>query len=183
MSKAEQKIIRKAAAGDRMAFRELVLEHSHAMYRLAWRLTCDNGAADDIVQEAFIKAWRNIGNFRMQSSFRSWLHRITVNAAMDYLRKQARHNRVETGELEWETIEHGSVTPRPDVQIDVQAQTQAAMMNLSETERTVLMLRHFEGHSIKEIANILDLTTGACKQAVFRAVKKMRIELRPLVTT
>jgi RNA polymerase sigma-70 factor (ECF subfamily) len=183
MSKAEQKIVRKAAAGDRMAFRELVLEHSHAMYRLAWRLTCDNSAADDIVQEAFIKAWRNIGNFKMQSSFRSWLHRITVNAAMDYLRKQARHNRFETRELEWETIEHGSVTPRPDVQIDVREQTQAAMMNLSETERAVLLLRHFEGHSIKEIANILDLTTGACKQAVFRAVKKMRIELRPLVTT
>ena len=183
MSKAEQKTVRKAAAGDRIAFRELVLEHSHAMYRLAWRLTCDNSAADDIVQEAFIKAWRNLGNFKMQSSFRSWLHRITVNAAMDYLRKQARHNRVEARELEWETIEHGSVTPRPDVQIDVRAQTRAAMMNLSETERAALMLRHFEGHSIKEIARILDMTTDACKQAIFRAVKKMRIELRPLVTT
>jgi len=183
MSNTEQKTVRKAAAGDRVAFRELVLEHSHAMYRLAWRLTCDDSAADDIVQEAFIKAWRNIGNFKMQSSFRSWLHRITVNAAMDYLRKQSRLSRFETGELEWETIEHGSTTPRPDVQIDIKAQTQAAMMNLSETERAALMLRHFEGHSIKEIANILDLTTSACKQAVFRAVKKMRIELNPLVTT
>ena len=57
------------------------------------------------------------------------------------------------------------------------------MMNLSETERAALKLRHFEGHSIKEIARILDMTTDACKQAVFRAVKKMRIELRPLVTT
>jgi RNA polymerase sigma-70 factor (ECF subfamily) len=57
------------------------------------------------------------------------------------------------------------------------------MMNLSETERSALMLKHFEGHSIKEIAQILDLTTGACKQTIFRAVKKMRIELRPLVTT
>jgi RNA polymerase sigma-70 factor (ECF subfamily) len=183
INKAEEKIVRKAAAGDRMAFRELVLEHSHAMYRLAWRLTCDNSAADDIVQEAFIKAWRNIGDFRMQSSFRSWLHRITVNASMDYLRKQARHKRIETDELEWETTEYGSVTPKPDVQIDLQKQTQAAMMNLSETERSALMLRHFEGHSIKEIAKMLDLTTGACKQTVFRAVKKMRIELRPLVTT
>jgi RNA polymerase sigma-70 factor (ECF subfamily) len=183
MSEAEQKTIRKAAAGDRMAFRELVLEHSHAMFRLAWRLTCDDSAADDIVQEAFIKAWRNIGDFRMQSSFRSWLHRITVNAAMDYLRKQARHKKHEAGELEWETLEHGSVTPKPDVQIDVRTQTRAAMKNLSETERTALMLRHFEGHSIDEIARILDLTTGACKQTVFRAVKKMRVQLRPLVTT
>ena len=183
MSKTEQEIVRKAAAGDRMAFRELVLEHSHAMFRLAWRLTCDGSAADDIVQEAFIKAWRSIGDFRMQSSFRSWIYRITVNASMDYLRKNIRHKHVELEEPGWETIEHGSVTPNPDVQIDLSTQTQAAMMNLSETERTVLMLRHFEGHSIKEIANILNLTTGACKQAVFRAVKKMRIELRPLVTT
>jgi len=57
------------------------------------------------------------------------------------------------------------------------------MLNLSETERSALMLRHFEGHSIKEIATILDLSTNACKQAVFRAVKKMRIELGPLVAT
>ena len=150
-----------------MAFRELVLEHSHAMFRLAWRLTCDNSAADDIVQEAFIKAWRNIADFRMQSSFRSWLHRITVNASMDYLRKQARHKRIETEELEWETIEHGSLNPQPDVQIDIRTQTQAAMMNLSETERTALMLRHFEGHSIKEIANILNLTTAPANRPYF----------------
>lgn len=183
MTKTEQKTVRKAAAGDRVAFRELVLEHSHAMFRLAWRLTGDEAAAEDIVQEAFIKAWRKLGDFRMQSSFRSWLHRITVNAAMDYHRKQARHKAHESGELEWETIEHGSVTPRPDVQIDVRSRTQAAMMQLSETERAALMLRHFEGHSIRDIAGILGLTTGACKQAIFRAVKKMRIELKPLVTT
>jgi len=183
MSKTEQKIVRRAATGDRMAFRELVLEHSHAMFRLAWRLTCDSSAADDIVQEAFIKAWRNIGNFKMQSSFRSWIYRITVNASMDYLRKNARHRHEETQEPGWETIEHGSINPDPDLQIDVSTQTQAAMMSLSEAERAALMLRHFEGYSVKEIARILDLTTSACKQTIFRAVKKMRIELTPLVTT
>jgi RNA polymerase sigma-70 factor (ECF subfamily) len=183
MSQTEEKIVRKAAAGDRLAFRELVLDHSQAMFRLAWRLAGDHEAADDIVQEAFIKAWRNIGNFRMQSSFRSWLHRITVNSAMDYLRKQSRQRQHESPELEWESIEHGSITPQPGLQIDVRQQTRAAMMNLSETERAALMLRHFEGHSIQEVASILELTTGACKQAIFRAVKKMRVELKPLVTT
>jgi len=183
MTNTEQQIVRRAAAGDRTAFRELVLEHSHAMFRLAWRLTCDESVADDIVQEAFIKAWRKIGDFRMQSSFRSWLHRITVNTAMDHLRSQAARNRHETHEPDWERLQAGSTTSRADVQIDIRAQTQAAMMNLSDTERSALMLRHFEGHSINEIANILDLTTGACKQTIFRAVKKMRIELRPLVAT
>lgn len=169
-------------AGDRLAFRQLVLDNSHAMFRLAWRLTCDESAAEDIVQESFIKAWRKIGDFRMQSSFRSWLHRITVNTTMDYLRKQANRKQFEAEESGWVQKTHGSPAPRHDLQIDIRSRTQAAMMNLSETERMALMLRHFEGHSINEIAQILDLTTGACKQAIFRAVKKMRVELRPLVT-
>lgn len=166
-----------------MAFRELVMDHSHAMFRLAWRLTSDESAAEDIVQEAFIKAWRKIGDFRMQSSFRSWLHRITVNTAMDHLRKQAKRKRFEIEEPEWEPAQNTADIPNPSVQIDIRRQTEAAMMNLSETERSALLLRHFEGHSIKEIAHIMEMTNGACKQTVFRAVRKMRIALRPLVTT
>lgn len=181
MSQYEQKIIRKAVAGDRMAFRELVLEHSHAMFRLAWRLTCDESAAEDIVQEAFIKAWRNIGTFKMESGFRTWLHRITVNAGMDYLRKQSSRRRFESAEPEWEKIPEKGEAPRADVQIDIRAQTEVAMMELSDIERSALLLRHYEGHSIDEIAQILELTTSGSKQAVFRAVKKMRIALRPLV--
>ena len=183
MGQTEQKIIRKAAAGDRVAFRELVLEHSHAMFRLAWRLTSDESAAEDIVQEAFIKAWRKLGSFRMESSFKSWLHRITVNTAMDYLRKQSRRKQFETEEPEWETHFQASQTPTHDTQIDIRKQTEAAMMDLSEIERSALLLKHFEGHSINEIAQILEITTGACKQTIFRAVKKMRIALRPLVAT
>lgn len=183
MANSEQQTVKKAAAGDRVAFRELVLKHSHAMFRLAWRLTADESLAEDVVQDAFIKAWQKIGDFRLQSSFRTWLHRITVNTAMDQLRKQSRHDRMEASEPDWSQLAEGAVTPRHDVQIDIQACTQAAMSNLSDTERTALTLRHFEGHSIKEIAQILDLTTNACKQTIFRAVKKMRVELQPLVAT
>ena len=176
-------MIRKAAAGDRMAFRELVLENSHAMFRLAWRMTSDESAAEDVVQEAFIKAWRNIGNFRMESSFRSWLHRITVNTAMDYLRKQNRRQKLETHEPDWERMDQASQPSRADVQIDIRTQTQAALLKLSDMERAALILRHFEGHSIKEISRTLDLSANACKQTIFRAVKKMRVELQPLVAT
>ncbi len=166
-----------------MAFRELVLEHSHAMFRLAWRLSSDESAAEDIVQEAFIKAWKNIGHFRMESSFKSWLHRITVNTAMDYLRKHVRRKQFETEEPEWETADQVGVTVDTGTQIDISTQTQAAMMDLSEAERTALLLKHYEGHSIQEVARIMEITTGACKQNIFRAVKKMRIALRPLVAT
>ena len=112
MGETEQKTISDAARGDRMAFRQLVLDHSHAMFRVAWRLCNDESIAEDIVQEAFIKAWRKIGDFRMQSSFRSWLHRITVNTAMDYLRKQSRRRQFETEEPEFETIAQGRTAPR-----------------------------------------------------------------------
>lgn len=183
MVQTEQKIIRKAVAGDRSAFRKLVLEHSHAMFRLAWRLTSDESTAEDVVQEAFIKAWRNIGNFRMESSFKSWLHRITVNTAMDHMRKLVRRGEFETEERGWESADLSVETPDTGTQLDISTQTQAAMMNLSNTERTALLLKHYEGHSIQEIAQIMDITTGACKQNIFRAVKKMRIALRPLVTT
>lgn len=183
MNDTTQKIIRKAVAGDRLAFRELVLENSHAMFRLAWRMTSDESAAEDIVQDAFIKAWRKIGTFRMESSFRSWLHRITVNTAMDHLRKRNKRRKIETEDPDWERVPQASEPARTDVQIDIRTQTQAAMMKLSETERAALMLRHFEGHSINEIARALNLSAGACKQTIFRAVKKMRIELQPLVAT
>ncbi len=170
-------------AGDRLAFRELVLDHSQAMFRLAWRLAGEQAAADDIVQEAFIKAWQKIDRFRMESSFRSWISRITVNTAMDYLRKQARHAAHTAEEPHWDRSAAGAETPRPDRQIDIQSQAHAAMMKLSDKERAALMLRHHEGHTIEEIAQMLDLTTNACKQTIFRAVRKMRHELAPLVTT
>ena len=164
-----------------MAFRQLVLEHSRAMYRVAWRLVYDDALAEDIVQEAFIKAWKNLEGFRMESSFRSWLQRITVNAAMDMLRKQSRRNQFEVEAPEFETIDHAA-TPKTDVRIDISSSARAAMQKLSDTERAALMLRHYEGHSIREIAQMLELTSDACKQTIFRAVKKMRIELQPLVT-
>ena len=182
MGEEEQKIISAAARGDRMAFRQLVLDNSRAMFRVAWRLCNDEAIAEDIVQESFIKAWKKIGDFRMQSSFRSWLHRITVNTAMDYLRKQARRNQFETEEPAFETVEMAEL-PRHDVQIDIQAQAGAAMQSLSDTERAALMLRHHEGHSIREIAQILELTNDASKQTIFRAVQKMRIALQPLMST
>ena len=183
MSEKEQKIIRQAARGDRMAFRTLVLEHSHAMFRLAWRLTCDEGAAEDVVQDAFIKAYRKIGDFNQQSSFGTWLHRITVNTAMDYLRKQQTRKRFETPEPDWESIEQATRNDCPGETEDIRRHTVAAMQQLTEMERTALTLRHFEGHSIKEICEILQINSNACKQAIFRAVKKMRIALEPLVTT
>ena len=94
---------------------------------------------------------------------------------MDHLRKQARVKQHESAQPGLEQLAVGASSPKHDIQIDVQVQTKAAMMKLSETERVALMLRHFEGHSIKEISQILDMSATACKQAILTAGTKLDI--------
>lgn len=180
MSESDHNRARRAAAGDRAAFHALVVDHSPVLFRVAWRLMRDEGAAEDVVQEALIKAWNKLPDFRGDASFRSWATRITVNTAMDQLRKQGRRRQHETESLPNapEAADEGAL--QPDRQIDLSRQTAAAMEQLSDRERAALMLRHYEGHSISEIAQMLEITTGACKQTIFRAVRKMRVALAPL---
>lgn len=163
-----------------MAFRTLVLDNSAAMFRLAFRLTCNAHAAEDVVQEAFIKAFQKLDGFNLDASFSTWMHRITVNTAMDYLRRERTRDKYESEAAERQPDRH---VERPDRETDISRETLAAMSSLTDLERAALTLRHFEGHSIAEIAEMLDLTSNACKQAIFRAVRKMRVALKPLVTT
>ena len=117
-------------------------------------------------------------------TYKAWEH-LEVGRrayAMDLLRKQSRRSHFETELPDWSPETEGVHTPRPDRQLDISRETAAAMEQLSEKERTALLLRHYEGHSINEIAEILDMTANACKQTIFRAVRKMRIALSPLVT-
>ena len=162
-----------------MAFRSLVLDHSAAMFRLAWRFTGNAHAAEDVVQEAFIKAHQKLAEFNREASFATWMHRITVNTAMDYLRREQTRSRYEAEAAERQPDRAWDDHAQRE---DVQEQTLAAMRDLTDLERAAFTLRHFEGHSIAEIAGMLGMTANACKQAIFRAVKKMRIALEPLVT-
>lgn len=102
---------------------------------------------------------------------------------MDYLRKRSRRNQFEMEEPEWDVSIYAPQQSCEETQLDIRQQTQTAMMDLSDVERSALMLKHFEGYSIDEISQMLEITTGACKQTIFRAVKKMRIALQPLVAT
>ena len=102
---------------------------------------------------------------------------------MDYLRKQQTKKRFEAPEPDWESVQVRAQNDCPGEREDIRRHTVAAMQQLTEMERTALTLRHFEGHSIKEICEILEINSNACKQAIFRAVKKMRTALEPLVMT
>ena len=174
----DPELIHRAAAGDQSAFKAIVESHSHMVFRLAYRLTQDESAAEDVVQESFIKVFRKLKQFKFQSSLHSWIHRITVNTAMDYLRRQ-RHLEINTEPTALPEPEGNSSQLCAAEQDEIQQRTHQLLTQLSPLERAALSLRHFEGYSIKEIAQALKLGDSACKQAIFRAVKKLRLALEP----
>jgi RNA polymerase sigma-70 factor (ECF subfamily) len=175
-----------ARDGDTQAFQALVERHSRAVYRLAHRMTGTSQDAEDVVQETFLKAYRQLGRFESRANFATWLHRIAVNCAIDLIRSRAyRESGRDAVDLEYgseEQMETKQASPeRLMLSAEVQARVGAAMDALSQMERAAFVLRHFEGHSIEEISSALGLKTNATKHSIFRAVKKMRVALEPLV--
>jgi RNA polymerase sigma-70 factor, ECF subfamily len=168
-------------------FRALVERHSRSIFRLAYRMTGNEHDAEDVVQETFIRAYRRMSQFENRADLGSWLYRIGVNCALDYLRSRQRH----AGGRE--SIEGIAATssqalrakdPSPDrilLSGEVQRAVSAALAELTPRERAAFVLRHFEGSAIEEIARILNVRPNAAKHTVFRAVKKLRKALAPLV--
>jgi RNA polymerase sigma-70 factor (ECF subfamily) len=186
MEHIETIVVERAREGDADAFRELVESYSAKLFRLAWRITGDEQSAEDAVQETFLRAYRSLDRFDARSQFGTWLHRIAVNAALDLARKQQRHR---DRREDWPAETAGdeplpSPDPGPDriaLSLEVERAVRSGMAELSAMERTAFVLRHFEGRSIAEICEQLGLGASAGKQAIFRAVKKLRRVLEPLV--
>jgi RNA polymerase sigma-70 factor (ECF subfamily) len=178
-------------AGDRDAFGVLVERHSRNVFRLAYRMTGNKHDAEDVVQETFLRAYRHLGQFGARSNFGTWLYRVTVNCALDLLRKRERQDKglIPGGEPEAEGADPlaGVAAPGPTPERlllgkEVQRQMESALAGLSGRERAAFVLRHFEGKSIEEIGRILGLRTSATKNTVFRAVKKLRQTLQPVAS-
>ena len=182
-----------ARGGDSEAFRTLVERHSRAVYRLAHRMTGNPSDAEDVVQETFLKAYKQLGRFESRANFSTWLHRIAVNCSIDLIRsrphREAGHDSAdleamggtEGGKDGGEERQH---TPeRLMLSTEVQDRINTAMSTLSHRERAAFVLRHFEGNSIEDISRSLGLKTNATKHSIFRAVKKMRAALEPFVAT
>jgi RNA polymerase sigma-70 factor (ECF subfamily) len=176
-----------ARGGDSEAFRALVERHSRAVYRLAHRMTGNPSDAEDVVQETFLRAYRQLSRFESRANFGTWLHRIAVNCSIDLIRsrphREAAHD---ASDLEQfgaaEAADAGRPSPeRLALSTEVQERINGAMRALSQMERAAFMLRHFEGQSIEEISRALGLKPNATKHSIFRAVRKMRGALGPLV--
>ncbi len=187
MTQTDTAAVALARGGDSEAFRSLVERHSRAVYRLAYRMTGSPQDAEDVVQETFLKAYKQLGRFESRANFGTWLHRIAVNSSIDLIRSRPRR---ETGHDTADLEQFGAASEYRDgsgtsperlmLSTEVQERIAAAMGSLSAMERGAFVLRHFEGRTIEEISASLGLKTNAAKHSIFRAVRKMRAALEPL---
>jgi RNA polymerase sigma-70 factor, ECF subfamily len=176
--------VAKARGGDEEAFRLLVERHGRSVYRLAFRMTGKAEDAEDVVQETFVRAYRQLGRFEARSNFATWLYRIGFNCSIDYMRARPHRESAETHET-LELLSHETGAPSMDDLVyagEIGERVQKALEELSPQERAAFLMRHYQGCSIEEICTALDVKTNAAKHSIFRAVKKMRVALRPLMS-
>lgn len=183
--------VSRARAGDADAFRVLVERHSRSLFRLAFRMTGNQQDAEDVVQESFLRAYKQLAKFDERASFGTWLYRIAANCSLDLVRSRKRRSEhlaapPELGaEAEDPVVSLPSTSPSPErmaLSTEVRDRVAEAMNDLSPTERTAFVLRHFEGMRMEEVSRVLDCQPGAAKHSVFRAVQKLRRALEPIAS-
>jgi RNA polymerase sigma-70 factor, ECF subfamily len=194
MELTDRAVVDEVLAGKHDSFRVLVDRHGRKVFGLAYRMTGNEHDADEVVQETFLRCYKRLDSFEARSTFSTWLYRIASNCALDLLakRKQDKMHIVETDAREDDanpeerTLDFASPQPGPErmlLSAELRERVASAMKRLTDVERTAFVLRHFEGRSIGEIGDVLKVREEAVKNTIFRAVKKMRTELEPLIAT
>ncbi len=184
-------LIRAAQRGENSAFEELVRQYDSAVLRLALHLTRSEQDAQDIYQEAFLKAYRSVGNFRFECSFYTWLYRIVTNLCLDHLRKkQVRKEDApvvtdpdgeEYSVLDQVSDDRAGANPERDLMArELGTRINAALAKLSARERMVFELKHYQGLKLRTIGDILQTTEETAKNTLFRATQKLRVALAPM---
>ena len=185
MDERDPSVVARARDGDRDAFRALVELHSRYIYSLAHRMTGNAQDAEDVVQEAWLKAHKQLSRFEARADFRTWMHRITVNCSIDLIRaRRHREDAHDPADLEQGPLsERGAEAQPTPERIDGEradfGSRNEALGLLTALERAAFTLRHVEGMSIEEVGEKLGMKTSATKHSIFRAVKKMRAALEP----
>ena len=173
-------------AGDHAAFQALVEQHSLSLFRVAFRMTGSESDAEEIVQETFLRAYQQRKSFEARSNVGTWLYRIAVNGSIDLLRKRKRHDAhlepLDSDAPSAPVLSLASNSPAADRLVysaQLAKRVSGVLERLSSIERAAFVLRHYEELSTEQIAESLGLSSNAAKQAVFRAVQKMRKALEP----
>jgi RNA polymerase sigma-70 factor (ECF subfamily) len=187
MERSDAAAVAQARAGDSGAFGVLVERHSRNLFRLAYRMTGNEPDAEDVVQETFLRAYRQLHGFDERARFSTWLYRIATNCSLDLIRARRRRNEQPQPANAEDRDELRSLPapgPMPDRQAwssEVRGQVESALNELSAMERAAFVLRHFEGMCIEEVGRTLGVQCGAAKHSIFRAVQKLRRALEPVV--
>ena len=189
MEENDSKIVRAVLSGDKDAYGALVARHSQLVFRVAFRITGDEADADEIVQEAFMRGYQRLESFESRSEFGTWIYRIAVNCALNMVNKRKSGTTYQIGEdadpsqQQVQVADNAAGPERTLLSREIEALQATAMRDLTATERTAFILRHMEDCSTSEIAEALSIAPNAAKQAVFRAVQKLRRSLAPLRVT
>ena len=184
----DAELIREAQKGSRQAFDALVRQYDQAVLRLALHLTGSEQDAQDIHQEAFLKAYRHIGSFRFECSFYTWIYRIVTNLCLDLLRRRKTRREDPSVIVDATGEEHDTMInlsddramANPGRELDrkiLGEKIQKALATLTPRERTVFELKHYQGLRLRTIGEMLNTTEETAKNTLFRATRKLRTQL------
>lgn len=187
---SDARAVERTLTGERDAYRVLVERHSRNVFRMAYRMTGNKQDAEEVVQEAFLRAYQKLKQFEGQSNFGTWVYRIAANYGIDRMRQrnaeQSRRqmaSRPNEGGLEMDPMMNAKDrAPSPErlaASAQLAAKIKEALDTLTPAERTAIVMRHWEGCAIEEIAAVLKSNSNATKNTVFRAVAKLRKALEP----
>jgi RNA polymerase sigma-70 factor, ECF subfamily len=182
--------VERTLAGEREAYRVLVERHSAYVYRVAYRMMGNSHDAEEVVQEAFLRAYQKLRQFAGNANFGTWVYRIAANYAIDRLRQKKNEEsrrEVSTRKPESDTeadplSQIRDQSPNPERlagSAQLATRMQQALQALTPAERTAIVMRHWDGCGIDEIAEVLKSNNSATKNTVFRAVQKLRQALKP----
>ena len=172
---SNSELVRKSQLGDKAAFEQLVIRHQDLVFSLAYKLTGNREMANDVAQEAFIRAWKAIEKFRGDSTFSTWIYRITVNTAWTLRKKAKKHNTLNIDD----TYEPIVIDEKKDPELvainsDLSSVLITALDKIPIEQRIIVELKNIEGRSHKEIADYLDISVTAAKVRLHRAHQKLR---------
>lgn len=181
LEKHELKLIEKASGGDPSAFNRLMEMHERRMYAVALRMCANREDAQDCLQEAMLRVYRSIGSFKGQSSFSTWVYRITMNTCLDELRRRKnRQNTSLDGLLDqgWSPTDGENAPEKSAVQNEARKVLHSAIRELPDDMRSAIVLRDIHGLSYEEIAQSLDINVGTIKSRISRGREKLRERLK-----
>ena len=172
----ERKFILQAREGDMHAFRFLVERYMKQAYNIAYGITNDHDDAQDIAQESFVRMYRSIKSFRGDAQFSTWMYRIVMNTSLNHLSKRKTKTEHEVRVTEQAMVTMGADTPSHH-QPDVLSHIERALHELPTLQRAVVILRHLNGLSTKQVSGILRCSEGTVKTHLHRGLKKLRTML------